>query len=212
MSSLLLPTVYLGGCIVAMSAFSYVYRRATATQTIESWFPENVQKEEYIALLNCETPVPEHHLRAALLRRAMEAVRRLVQVQQEKPALQQLMKTGSIGDDLWREFSAGEQEITAELQEIAVESNTYKEGWAQTIFSTAAQMLEHEKQKELQAEMKTMLEAETLRKQREDDMEAKEAKDNEGKDLEKRLKEAKKAEEDLLKMEEQEKKAASKKK
>lgn len=30
MSSLLLPTVYLGGCIAAMSAFSYVYRRATS--------------------------------------------------------------------------------------------------------------------------------------------------------------------------------------
>lgn len=170
-----------------------------------------MQKEEYIALLNCEPAVPEYHLRAALLRRAMEAVRRLVQVQQEKPALQQLMKTGSIGDDLWREFSAAEQEITAELQEIAMEANTFKDGWGQTIFSTAAQMLEHEKQKQMQTEMKTMLEMETLRKQREDEREAKEAKENEVKDQEKRLKEAKKAEEDLLRMEEQEKKASKKK-
>lgn len=170
-----------------------------------------MQKEEYIALLNCEPAVPEYHLRAALLRRAMEAVRRLVQVQQEKPALQQLMKTGSIGDDLWREFSAAEQEITAELQEIAMEANTFKDGWGQTIFSTAAQMLEHEKQKQMQTEMKTMLEIETLRKQREDEREAKEAKENEVKDQEKRLKEAKKAEEDLLRMEEQEKKASKKK-
>ncbi|RCH94123.1 translocation protein S66, partial [Rhizopus stolonifer] len=134
MSSLLLPTIYLGGCIAAMSAFSYVYRRATMIQSYEAWFPINTQKEEYITLLNCDPAVPEHHLRAALLRRAMEAVRRLVQVQQEKPALQQLMKTGSIGDDLWREFNVAEQEITAELQEIAVEANTFKENWGQTIF------------------------------------------------------------------------------
>ena len=32
MSSLLLPTVYLGGCIAAMSAFSYVYRRASGKE------------------------------------------------------------------------------------------------------------------------------------------------------------------------------------
>lgn len=178
--------------------------------SFEAWFPVNVEKEQYIALLNSEPAVPEYHLRAALLRRAMEAVRRLVQVQQEKPALQQLMKTGSIGDDLWREFSAAEQEITAELQEIAMEANTFKEGWGQTIFSTAAQMLEHEKQKQMQTDMKNMLEIEATRKKNEEEREARESKENEIKEQEKRLKEAKKAEEDLLRMEEQEKKASKK--
>ncbi|KAI8984388.1 Pre protein translocase subunit Sec66-domain-containing protein [Mycotypha africana] len=205
MNTLFLPAVYLGGCIAAMSAFSFVYRRATMFKSMEAWFPINTQKEEYIALLNCEPAVPEYHLRAALLRRAMEAVRRLVQIQQEKPALQQLMKTGSIGDDLWHEFQAAEQEITAELQEISMEANTFKEGWSQTIFSTAAQMLEHEKQKKLQVEMKAMLEKETLRKKKEEEREATEAKMNEAK----REKEAKKAEEELLRMEEEEKKAAA---
>ncbi|CAO3669075.1 unnamed protein product [Rhizopus stolonifer] len=212
MSSLLLPTVYLGGCIAAMSAFSYVYRRATGVQSVEAWFPPNRQKEEYIALLNAEPEVPEFHLKAALLRRAMEAVRRLVQIQQEKPALQQLMKTGSIGDELWREFTAAEQEITAELQMIALEANTFKENWGQAIFSTAAQMLEHEKQKQLQQEMKNMLENETARKKRDDERKAKESKENATREHERRLKESKKAEEELLKMEEEEKKAANKKK
>ncbi|KAI9472408.1 MAG: Pre protein translocase subunit Sec66-domain-containing protein [Benjaminiella poitrasii] len=142
----------------------------------------------------------------------MEAVRRLVQIQQEKPALQQLMKSGSIGDDLWHEFTAAEQEMTAELQEIALEANTFKEGWGQTIFSSAAQMLEHEKQKQMQVEMKAMLEQETLRKKKEDEREAKEAKENEAREQARRAKEAKKAEEELLRMEEQEKKAAASKK
>ncbi|KAI8374458.1 Pre protein translocase subunit Sec66-domain-containing protein [Radiomyces spectabilis] len=163
MHSLLLPTLYLGGCITAMSAFSYVYRRVAGFQPVEPWFPVNTQKQEYIALLNCEIPVPEHHLRASLLRRAMEGVRRLVTIQQEKPALQQLMKTGSVGDDLWRDFIVAEQEIMTELQEISQEAETYKEGWGQTIFSTAAQMLEHEKQKALLVEMKQMREDEKNR-------------------------------------------------
>ncbi|EIE91815.1 hypothetical protein RO3G_16526 [Rhizopus delemar RA 99-880] len=138
----------------------------------------------------------------------MEAVRRLVQIQQEKPALQQLMKMGSIGDELWREFNAAEQETTGELQEIAMEANTFKENWGQTIFSTAAQMLEHEKQKKLQQEMKLMLEKEAELKKRQEE----EAKENEAREHERRIKESKKAEEELLKMEEQEKKAATSKK
>ncbi|KAF7732782.1 translocation protein S66 [Apophysomyces ossiformis] len=202
MNSLLLPALYLGGCIAAMSVFSFVYRRATGFKPVDPWFPENVEKEQYIALLNCETPVPEHHLRAALLRRAMEAVRRLVQVQQEKPALQQLQRTGSIGDDLWRDFTVAEQEILMELQEISQEANTYKEGWGQTIFSLAAQMLEHEKQKQLQTEMKNLREVEEKKRLIAEKRQQKEAQEAE----ERRLKEAKKAEEELLRMEEEEKK------
>jgi hypothetical protein len=33
-TSLLLPASYLGGCIAAMSAFSYVYRRATGKRSV----------------------------------------------------------------------------------------------------------------------------------------------------------------------------------
>ncbi|KAI9497895.1 Sec62/63 complex, subunit Sec66, partial [Zychaea mexicana] len=130
----------------------------------------------------------------------MEAVRRLVQIQQEKPALQQLMRMGSIGDDLWRDFSVAEQQTMMELQEVSQEANTYKQNWGQTIFSTAAQMLEHEKQKVLQAEMKTMKEAEEKRKI----MQEKELKIAEEREQERRLEEAKQAEKDLLKMEEEE--------
>ena len=138
----------------------------------------------------------------------MEAVRRLVQIQQEKPALQQLMRMGSIGDDLWRDFSVAEQQTMMELQEVSQEANTYKANWGQTIFSTAAQMLEHEKQKVLQQEMKTIKEAEEKRKE----MQEKEFKMAEEREQERRLKEAKKAEEDLLKMEEDEQKTNSKNK
>ncbi|KAI8377983.1 Pre protein translocase subunit Sec66-domain-containing protein [Radiomyces spectabilis] len=139
----------------------------------------------------------------------MEAVRRLVQVQQEKPALQQLMRTGSVGDDLWRDFSVAEQEIMHELQETANEANTYKEGWGQSIFSSAAQMLEHEKQKQMQVEMKTLRENEMKRQQVQEQREEREALATEEREKERRAKEAKKAEEALLRMEEEEKKKAA---
>ncbi|KAI9321371.1 Sec62/63 complex, subunit Sec66 [Dichotomocladium elegans] len=149
MSSLILPTAYLGGCIVTMSVFSYVYRRAKNVRTIEPWFPPNDAKEKYIALLNAEPAVPDHHLKSALLGRAMEGVRRVVAVQQEKPALGLLLRTGHIGDEIWQDFQVAEKETMHELQEIAQEANTFKEGWSKTLFTTASQMIEAEKQKEI---------------------------------------------------------------
>ncbi|CDS05414.1 hypothetical protein LRAMOSA07942 [Lichtheimia ramosa] len=148
MSFLILPTAYLGGCVATMSVFSYLYRRATNVKVIEPWFPENDAKEKYIALLNTVPPVAEHHLQSALLKRAMEGVRRVLAVQQEKPALLQLLKTGHLGDDVWQEFQAAEQETMQELQDIALEANTFKDNWSKTIFTTASQMLESDKQKQ----------------------------------------------------------------
>lgn len=192
--------------LVVLNVFFSLHQQGF--KSVEPWFGPNVEKEQYIALLNSETPVPEHHLRAALLRRAMEAVRRMVHIQQEKPPLQQLLRMGTIGDDLWRDFSVAEQEVMMELQEIVEEANTYKQNWGQTIFATAAQMLEHEKQKRLREELKELKEKEEKRKAIQDEQDQLE----EEREKEKRLEEAKKAEEDLLKMEENEKKNSSKKK
>ncbi|SAM08046.1 hypothetical protein [Absidia glauca] len=211
MDSLLLPAVYLGGCITAMSIFSHFYRKLTGLKQIDSWFPDNEAKEEYIGLLNCETPVPEHHLRASLLRRAMEGVRRLVQVQQEKPALQQLMRMGSVGDDLWTEFTVAEQDIMNELQAIASEANTYKEGWGQTIFSTAAQMLEHEKQKELQKEMAQLHTTEEKKRQAQEKRDQQEQQQQQERDADRKLKEMEKAQKELLKLDENTKNQKGKK-
>ncbi|CAM0141280.1 Translocation protein S66 [Umbelopsis sp. WA50703] len=210
-TSLLLPASYLGGCIAAMSAFSYVYRRATATSEVEPWFGPNIEKEQYIALLNSTTTVPEHHMRAALLRRAVAGVKRLVHIQQEKPPLQQLLRTGSVGDDLWREFNIAEQETMAELQEIVGEANSYKEGWGQTIFTTAAQMVEHEKQKVILDEMKTRKEEEERLAKLNAEREERDGKDRQEREAEKREREAQRAAEELLKQEEVEKKSKSKK-
>ncbi|KAI8140153.1 Sec62/63 complex, subunit Sec66 [Fennellomyces sp. T-0311] len=163
MSSLLLPTAYLGGCVAAMSIFSHIYRKAKNAKMIEPWFPVNQEKEQYIALLNTDEETEEHHLKAALLRRAMEAVRRLLLVQQEKPALVQLMRSGHIGDDIWHDFQIAEQETMTEIQEILAEATTYSKDWGKTIFTTANQMLEAEKQKEAKKDVLLMREQEEKR-------------------------------------------------
>lgn len=122
----------------------------------------NQAKEQYIALLN-QDDVPEHHLESALLRRAMECVRRLLVLQQEKPALHELLRKGHIGDDVWRDFEVAEQDIRQEVQTIAAEAATFKADWNKTIFQTASQMVEAEKQKDAQAQMADIKEREQKR-------------------------------------------------
>ena len=132
----------------------------------------------------------------------MADVKRLVHIQQEKPPLNALLRAGTVGDDLWKEFTVAEQETMAELQEVVAEANTYKEGWGQTIFTTAAQMVEHEKQKIILDEMKTRKEEEERLAKLQEERELRETKEKVKTDAEKREREAKKAAEELLKQEE----------
>ncbi|OZJ06385.1 hypothetical protein BZG36_00675 [Bifiguratus adelaidae] len=166
-----------------MSLFSMIYRRSKVVAEAEPWFPPHMEREKYISLLSAEPAVPEYHLKTALLRRAMEDVKRLAQLQQEKPALQQLQRQGTIGDDLWLQFTVTEQELMRELQEVVAEANTYKAGWGQYIVTTAAQMLEYEKQREVAAEMKSMKEREQvaaeIKAKRDAEFRAKQAKEAE---------------------------------
>ncbi|RUP48935.1 Pre protein translocase subunit Sec66-domain-containing protein [Jimgerdemannia flammicorona] len=196
-SSLLLPTLYLGGCVIAMSG--------TKSQPL---FGPNEARDQYYSLLSADKPVPELFLKSALLRRGMEAVKRVSQLQVEKQTLQQLMRQGTVGDSLWVEFQIAEQQEMAELQEIVGEANTFREGWGQFVLQTAAQMVEHEKLKELQVEMGRIREKEEKDAKKREERE----KIEEEREKVKKEKERERALEELLKAEESEKKKGGKKK
>ncbi|RUS22936.1 Sec62/63 complex, subunit Sec66, partial [Endogone sp. FLAS-F59071] len=177
-----------------------------AVSQSDPWFGTNEAREQYIALLSAEDPVPELHLKAALLRRAMEAVRRMSQLQAEKPALQQLMRQGAVGDDLWQHFQVAEQQEVADLQEIVAEANTYAPGWGQYVLQNAAQMVEHQKLKDLKEEMKKVKEKEEKEAKRREEKE----KIEEEKEKARKEKEREKALEELLKEDEKKKKTKKK--
>ena len=113
---------------------------------VESYFPRHKERDIYITLLQrTDPPTPEHLLKAALVRRAMTDVQRILRIREDKPALQQLLQKGSIGDDLFNSLLAAEKELEAEILEVAAEANTFVEGWGQIIFQTATEMLHNEK-------------------------------------------------------------------
>ncbi|KAG6332818.1 hypothetical protein ID866_6273 [Astraeus odoratus] len=131
MASVLVPVLYIGIVIGKL---------------YEPYFPPHTDRDVYVSLLQqTEPPAHEALLKAALLRRAMTDVVRVVKLREDKPALQNLLQKGSIGDDLWNSLLQAEKELEAEIVEVIAEANTFVEGWGGIIFQTAGEMLANEK-------------------------------------------------------------------
>lgn len=144
---LILPVAYLlvlGGTFVT---FSTIYRKRKAVQSanLAPWFPPHLQRNIYLSLLHLDpedasekTPkVPDSVLRAALLRRAVEDIHRIVQVRSAKQACSSLLQRGSVGDDLWQRFTRAEKEMEEELRDVVMEANALVPNWGQHIFQSA---------------------------------------------------------------------------
>ncbi|KAI6131825.1 Pre protein translocase subunit Sec66-domain-containing protein [Pisolithus thermaeus] len=146
MASVLVPVLYVGIVIGSLLIFSHFYRKRNTGKIYEPYFPSHPERDVYVTLLQQTDPPPhEALLKAALLRRAMTDVSRVVKLREDKPALQNLLQKGSIGDDLWNSLLQAEKELEAEIMEVVAEANTFVEGWGGLIFQTAGEMLANEK-------------------------------------------------------------------
>ncbi|KAI1143402.1 Sec62/63 complex, subunit Sec66 [Hypoxylon sp. FL0543] len=145
--SLALPFAYITVLGGSLYTFSTIYRKRKASQNanLEPWFPPHLQRNIYLTLLHMEPEagqekapkVPDSVIRAALLRRAVEDIRRIVQIRTSKQALNVLLQRGSVGDDLNQRFTRAEKEIEEELRDVVTEANALAPGWGQTIFQSA---------------------------------------------------------------------------
>lgn len=143
-TGLLLPTAYLIILIGSLYSFSSVYRQRQIARAskLEPWFPQHVTRNIYLSLLHLDPEaasegekklgkVPDSVLKAALLKRAVEDIQRIVQLRQAKPALQTLLQRGSVGDELWQRFQRAEQEMELEVKDVVNEvSSTSSQGWS----------------------------------------------------------------------------------
>ncbi|KAI8998538.1 Pre protein translocase subunit Sec66-domain-containing protein [Trametes punicea] len=150
MASVLIPVLYVFIVFGSLLVFSYFYRRRNARKVFEPYFPPHHERDVYFSLMQMtDPPAPESLLKAALVRRAMTDVTRIIRLREDKPALQNLLQKGSIGDDLWNSLLAAEKEMEAEILEVAAEANAYVEGWGTVIFQTATEMMHNEKMRAL---------------------------------------------------------------
>ncbi|KAF9979794.1 translocation protein S66 [Mortierella antarctica] len=174
MGSVWLAIIYIGGWILSMRVFGYFWKnRKLAINDAEPWFGEHVSRNQYIALLQQTEPeATDTQLTAALLRRAMEDVNRVLAMREDKQVLVSLVKQGTVGDDILAQFTIAEKEIEAEIMAVIEEANTFKENWGQTILQTASEMVQHERTKKLQKELAARKEEETRKQAFKDESKA----------------------------------------
>lgn len=145
--SLAIPFAYLGLLIGSMATFTHVYRsrKVSRAASLAPWFGPHTTRNIYLSLLHLDQQkVPDSVLKAALLRRAVEDIHRIVEVRNAKQALQSLLQRGSVGDDLWQRFQRAEKEIEAELRDVVQEANAFAPGWGQTIFQNASEVAQNQ--------------------------------------------------------------------
>jgi len=146
MASVVIPVLYLFVVFGGLFVFSFFYRKRNAAKRYEPYFKSHPERDVYITLLQqTNPPVAEAVLKAALVRRAVADVGRAVRIREDKPALQNLLQKGSIGDDLWNSLLAAEKELEGEVREVVAEANTFVEGWGTLIFPTANEVIANEK-------------------------------------------------------------------
>jgi len=144
---LLVPFAYIAVLLGSLITFSSLYRKRKAAKSanLAAWFPPHLQRNIYLSLLHLEPEegkekrptVPESVLRAALLRRAVEDIHRIIKVRTAKQACSSLLQRGSVGDDLWQRFLRAEKEMEQELTDVVMEANGLAPNWGQTIFQSA---------------------------------------------------------------------------
>jgi len=146
MASVLVPVFYVVVVFGGLFIFGQFYRKRGANKQVEPYFPRHVERDTYVTLLQrTDPPASDALLKAALVRRAIADVQRILRIREDKPALQNLLQKGSIGDDLWNSLLAAEKELEAEIVEVHAEANTFVEGWGQVLFQTASEMVANEK-------------------------------------------------------------------
>lgn len=129
---LLLPVAYLTVLVGSLATFSHLYRarKAAKSASLEPWFPPHVARNVYLSLLHLDEDdsaaaekapsrrVPDSIIKAALLRRAVEDISRVIQIRASKSALQGLLQQGSVGEELWERFQRAESEIDEECKDV----------------------------------------------------------------------------------------------
>lgn len=119
---------------------------------VDPYYESHPERDAYVTLLQQDPPAPEVTLKAALVRRAIADVYRAVRFREDRPALQNLLQKGLVGDDLWNSLLAAERELEGEVREVCAEANSFVEGWGSLIFPTANEIIANEK-------MRTMFES-----------------------------------------------------
>ncbi|ODV82754.1 hypothetical protein CANARDRAFT_10281 [[Candida] arabinofermentans NRRL YB-2248] len=135
--SIYTPIIYVAILLTTLIVFSISHRKKKFKKltTLAPIFSESYPKEIYLELKYQTDPkVNEKVLKAALIRRGAESLRRMIKLKETEPFVNALYQKGSIGDEVFERYKIQAKLQELEMQELAMEAEGIKKGWAQTFF------------------------------------------------------------------------------
>lgn len=118
-----------------------MYRMYKEANTIPSYFPENQARQDYLDALASDPPANDEKLRGLLFKRAVETMVRTKLLQEERPSLLNLCRSGALSETILKSFQAAEKETSEEVFEIQADAEMLHEGWSKGILQEAAMLL-----------------------------------------------------------------------
>ncbi|RKP32799.1 hypothetical protein METBISCDRAFT_21066 [Metschnikowia bicuspidata] len=138
------PLIYVAVMVTAFVVFSVQYKRHRLRKLVqmESLFGHNYTVDLYLALkdkyynksLPKQERPPEKAVKAALMRRAVEAIRRTLKLKENNSVFDKLYQDGLIGDDIFKQFELQNKMQQLELNEIVTECQQFSKEWPEKFF------------------------------------------------------------------------------
>lgn len=148
--SVFTPIIYVIVMATAFIVFSIQYKRHRFKKLIqvESLFGHNYTVDLYLTLkdkFNDKTVAkderpPEKAVKAALLRRAVEAIRRSLKLKESELLFNKLYQDGLIGDDIFKQFELQNKMQQAELSDVVLECLQFSREWPEKFFPVAQEI------------------------------------------------------------------------
>ncbi|KAL7664271.1 Translocation protein SEC66 [[Candida] zeylanoides] len=148
--SVLTPLIYVGAVMTCFVVFVVIHRRRKLAKLahMEPIFAENYPLSLYLFLkqqytdpnVAKESKPHERVMKAALLRRGVEAIRRSLKLKEVEPSYNRLYQEGLIGDETFKNFQFQAKFQELEIKEIVQECESYKKGWVQQFFPVAQEI------------------------------------------------------------------------
>lgn len=151
------PIIYLTILVATLVIFS-VFHRRSKVNSLRLLTTESLFEPAYPATPNVPLPTPdstpavlytdlasleahEKLLKTALVDRAAESLRRIVKLKETEQSVLMLYTRGLIGDDSFKRYQLQVKLQDAEMQEIAMAAESFKQGWSKTIFASAQEVM-----------------------------------------------------------------------
>jgi len=157
--SIFVPIAYIVTLFLSLALFSKVYRSRTGQRFKSFQLASSAEAASqpdraiYQALAAAQQDIPSEEpadseawvvpratLQAALVARAVAALRRLTVLRSDKQALSSLLERGSVGDDAAVMLEAMESEVRGEVLDIVNEAGRFSPSWSKVIFQTAGEI------------------------------------------------------------------------